>query len=88
MHAYWDQEKLNDKKNQRQKILWHCPFKTSLDIFIIHKFVHLIWLNFHLKVYGIPYTQNYTVFRGISRYWTVKNSVELRGITRNEVNSV
>jgi hypothetical protein len=25
--AYWDQEKLFEEKNQRRKILWHCPFK-------------------------------------------------------------
>ncbi len=26
MHAYWDQEKVFDKKNRTRKISWHCSF--------------------------------------------------------------
>ncbi len=37
-------------------------------------------VEFHSKVYGILYTWTYTEFRGISRYWAVKNSAELHEI--------
>ncbi len=75
LHAYWDQEKLYDEKNRKRKISWHCPFKTSL--LIINRFALFNLVDFHLKVYGIPYTRTYTEFRGIPQYWTVKNSAEL-----------
>ncbi len=54
-------KKIGDEKSRDT-----VPLVLSFSLFMC--LLHLVWLNFHLKVYGIPYTRTYTEFRGISRY--------------------
>jgi hypothetical protein len=52
------------KKNGDKKSHDTVPLELILSFSLFINLLHLIWLNFHLKVYGIPYTGTYTEFRG------------------------
>jgi hypothetical protein len=69
------------KKTGDEKSRDTVPLVLSFSLFMC--LLHLVWLNFHLKVYGIPYTRTYTQFRGIPRNFAVLNNKKFRGITRN-----
>jgi hypothetical protein len=54
------QEKFFDKKTGDEKSRATVPLSLVLSFSLFISFLLLIYLNFHLKVYRIPYTGNYT----------------------------